>query len=179
MCVGSRRLRLKKPNRILSLDIATNTGWAVADLGKDLAVSDISYGSVSFEAPSYGLRFINSRQFFGDMLRKYKPSCVVFEMVKNARGAQWAQLFNGYLSQLLIACEEVPTPYYSYAPTEWKKKLSGSGNTSKDDVAGIVQKATDIETDDRDASDALGILLVFLADPMTSFLYSERQTGAP
>lgn len=152
-----------KLHRILAFDIATRTGWVVASLDSSHTIVRHEEGFIDFGHDSYGQRFLRARQFFTDILTKFRPVVVAYEMVDRPKGHN-AQLYPGYLSQLLVACEEKRVTYIGYSISTWKRRVAGKGNATKQEVADAVEQKLGLVTTDYDISDAAGVLLTCVTD---------------
>lgn len=152
-----------KRHCVLAFDIATRTGWVVASLDSENTITSHHEGFVHFGSDSYGLRFLRARQFFTDIISKFRPIIVAYEMVDKPKGHN-AQLYPGYLSQLLVACEEKGVTYIGYSISTWKKHVAGKGNATKEEVAEAVEHKLGLITTDYDISDAAGVLLTCVTD---------------
>lgn len=156
-----------KKCRIGAFDIASNTGWVMADLDGEGTVTQINYGDVNFgdSKKSDGERFVAARNFFRDILAKWKPKLIVSEDWEKPK-KRGAVLLHGYRAQLLTACEDSGTTYIEYLTGDWHKALTGSRQPKqvKELVADIVERDLGLSDINNDISDAAGILLVALRD---------------
>jgi len=93
----------KKPT-ILTIDLGTQTGWAVqAQTGK------ISSGTESFHRTRFeggGMLFLKFKRFLTDLKNRYAGlDYVYFEEVRRHLGTDAAHIYGGFLGQLTAWCE--------------------------------------------------------------------------
>lgn len=159
---------MMKAQRIGAFDIASTTGWIMADVDCEGTITQYHSGSACFgdHRSTDGERFVAARNFFRDLLSKWRPKLIASEDWENPKG-RTAVLLHGYRAQLLTACEDSATTYIEYMSCDWHKELTGSRQPKqvKKVVAEIVARDLGFETEDDNQSDAAGILLVTLRDP--------------
>lgn len=141
---------------VLSLDLATQTGWAY------LANGLISSGSVGFhlkkkEGP--GARFLKFRSWLREQFEIVKPEKVVYEEVMRWSSGAAAKCYCGLLAILQTECEAKGIAIQGYHVGSIKKFATGNGSASKDQmIAAAKQRGFDPTSDDE--ADALMILLL-------------------
>ena len=113
---------------ILSLDLATTTGWSYNQPSINGGVWDLSQKKGS----SAGMKLIKLRSFLQDFLNTVgQIDLIVYEKPAG-------RFINGVISVAeLVAvvktfCEDNNIDYTSYRPTEVKKWATGKGNANKD-----------------------------------------------
>src|SRR6516162_4692783 len=140
---------------ILGLDLGTSTGYCCAyhHPGDPVFVGRFSdtvmvFGQLELQALSYesgAIRFVRLRQF----LEVIKPDLVVYESVKYdppgitkinahavlARVATAAELLGAYKATVCTWAEEHNTPCTGFAISKIKKRATGKGNASKEDIS--------------------------------------------
>lgn len=137
---------------ILTLDLGTDTGWAILHDGKTVS------GSMNFKPGRFeggGMRFLRFRREFLDKFRKVHE--VYFEEVHRHTGTDAAHVYGGMLAILTAWCEENTIPYKGVGVGVLKKHITGKGNAGKGAVIAAVQKLGFKPKDDNEA-DALAIL---------------------
>lgn len=140
---------------ILSLDVATHTGWATAS---GSGVWDLSVK----KDESKGMKLIRFKSKVREICESEKIDVVVFERTagfhKNALIVQ-AEL-HGVLKLFL---EEMNIQYKAYSAAEIKKFATGKGNANKQKMIEAAQKYG-IEIIDDNHADALHIYHLALQD---------------
>lgn len=148
-----------KPTRILGIDPGTNVlGFAILDADKkNLTVIEISVLTFSHigEEHTDKLRYIFEQ--IQDIIRQYKPTEMAIEapffgknvqaMLKLGR-AQGVAMAAGMVNGLAIT---------EYMPKKIKKAVTGNGNASKEQVAGMLESILKRKFQEKyfDATDAL------------------------
>jgi len=143
--------------KILALDLGTKTGWAFGD-GKDIkrvysGVQD--FGLKRGESP--GMRLLSFDKWIYEMLAKYKPVMVGYEM-PHQRGGHSTQLLLGLLSILHVACEKAKIDYSPVHSMTLKKSATGSGKASKEQMISLATVKFKRKIIDDNEADALHIL---------------------
>lgn len=149
--------------RILGIDPGTNVlGFALIDANKK-AIKVVEIGVVTFahisDDHTVKLRYIFEQ--VQDIIRQYKPSEMAIEapffgknvqsMLKLGR-AQGVAIAAGMVNQLSIT---------EYMPKKIKRAVTGNGNASKEQVAGMLEKILNAKFSEKyfDATDALATAL--------------------
>ena len=151
--VYQKRISEKGPGkrRILGLDLGTSCGVAYADFSPGQSVSELlvymdQWGLDLGIYDSSALRHIRLRQF----LTILQPDLIGFEDVKYdapvktfaglpvgaivARVVPTAEFLGGLKVTLSVWAEERGVPLHGYAITQIKKRATGKGNASKEDM---------------------------------------------
>jgi|SRR5579863_1701509 len=138
----------------LSLDLGTNTGWAVDDGGPLVS------GSMNFKPGRHeggGMRFLRFKEFLNEMLRKHGPiEAVYYEEVRNHKGVDAAHVYGGLHAFLTAWCEHNKIPYQGVPVGEIKRHAAGKGNCGKPEMIAAMrakghQHLSDTDDDEADA----------------------------
>ncbi len=117
--------------RILSLDIATHTGWC----------TETAYGTWDLSIKrdeSSGMRILRFKAKLREILELEKIEMVVFERSQGQH--QSAVIVQSELHGVLkLVLEEANIPYRAYSPSEIKKFATGKGNANKADMIAAAQ----------------------------------------
>ena len=152
-----------KPTRILGIDPGTNVlGFALIDADKR-AVQVLEIGVVTFahvgSDHTIKLRYIFEQ--VQDLIRQYEPTEMAIEapffgknvqsMLKLGR-AQGVAIAAGMVNGLVIT---------EYMPKKIKRAITGNGNASKEQVAGMLENILHRKFQEKyfDATDALAVAL--------------------
>ena len=139
--------------KILALDIATKTGWAMCDNGR------YSSGVFDCNAKSYGKRY---SKFQNVLLTKFnfgidnKPDILVYEKAFQKSQAS-NELFNGFLAITRLILCRAETKFIAVYPNALKKWATGNGKASKQDMIDAAKLLGWNPKDDNEA-DALLLL---------------------
>lgn len=138
--------------RILALDLATRSGWAVYD-----HESGVESGTANFTPTkgNNGSRYRKCREFLQEIIDQIKPDVVYVEDIF-ARGKKTNQVLNGYRCCLEEACGVIPIN--PVAATTIKKHATGGGRASKKQMVRAVERLGYHPKDDNEA-DALALLM--------------------
>lgn len=152
---------MKKPDSqiLLALDLGNTTGWAMWQDGV------VTSGSCNFaksknsrfEGP--GMRFVRFVRFLGECPT---PTLLSFEEVRRHRGVAAAHSYGGYLSHVTAFCDsrDPQIPYEGIPVGTIKKRATGSGNCSKEEMIEACQKLMNYEPGDDNEADARWLLLL-------------------
>lgn len=144
---------------LLALDLGNTTGWAMWQNG--VVTSGTCDFTKSrhrrFEGP--GMRFVRFVRFLSDCPT---PSLLSFEEVRRHRGVAAAHAYGGYLSHVTAFCDnrDPQIPYEGIPVGTIKKRATGSGNCSKEEMVTACQKLMDYEPEDDNEADARWLLLL-------------------
>ena len=117
--------------KILALDLATKTGWALRSNGhveSGVQVFDLKRG----ESP--GMRFVRFRRWLYQMLESFEAGDVVAFEQAHHRGGAATQLCVGMSTRVLEACAELGLEHTSVHSATLKKFATGSGRASKEEM---------------------------------------------
>lgn len=154
---------METPKRILGIDPGTNVlGFAIIDADKKV-IKLIEMGVVTFahisDDHTVKLRYIFEQ--VQDLIRLHKPSEMAIEapffgknvqsMLKLGR-AQGVAIAAGMVNELVIT---------EYMPKKIKSAVTGNGNASKEQVAGMLENILGMKFSEKyfDATDALATAL--------------------
>jgi Holliday junction resolvasome RuvABC endonuclease subunit len=144
------------PN-LLTLDLGTQTGWAL--LGRDGAITS---GTVSFKPQRFeggGMPYLRFKRWLDELaLMAGEPQAVYFEEVHRHAGLDAAHAYGGFLGQLAAWCEQRAIPYQGVPVATLKKHATGKGNADKQAMIAVMQMRGFHPADDNE-TDALALLL--------------------
>lgn len=137
---------------LLSLDIATNTGWCTS-------TASGTWNLTPKKDESKGMRLIRFKAKLKEICQLEQITLIVFEQVANY--GKFPNFVGAEMQGVLkLFCEEIGIEYRSYAPTAIKKFGTGKGNAKKDlMIAAAKVYKPDVESDD----EADAIILYHLA----------------
>jgi Holliday junction resolvasome RuvABC endonuclease subunit len=139
---------------VLSLDLATQTGWAYSSAGL------VTSGSEGFQLKKKdgpGVRFLKFRSWLRDQIEIVKPELVVFEEVMRWSSGAAAKCYCGLLAILLTECEAKGISYKGVHVGTIKKSATSKGNATKDQMIQAAVALGYAPTDDNEA-DAIHLL---------------------
>lgn len=153
----------EQKTRILGIDPGTNVlGFAIIDADRK-AVQVIEIGVVTFahisEEQTVKLRYIFEQ--VQDLIRQYKPTAMAIEQPIYGKNPQ-SMLKLGRAQGVAIAAGMVNhIPTTEYLPKKIKKAVTGNGNASKEQVAGMLESILKTKLSEKyfDATDALAAAL--------------------
>jgi Holliday junction resolvasome RuvABC endonuclease subunit len=143
---------------ILSLDLATQTGWAYKSCGL------ISSGTEGFKLKKNdgpGVRFHKFRSWLREQFEIIKPEKVVYEEVMRWSSGAAAKCYCGLLAILQTECESKGIPYEGVHVGTIKKSATGKGNATKEQMIQAAMEQGFKPQDDNEA-DAIHLLLLSL-----------------
>lgn len=146
---------------VLALDIATDCGWAVLRGNGRVESGTERFAPKAHEAP--GGRFNRFRRWLVDVkqanpdLARVAYEDVVF--VGNPGAAYAVQLYGGFLAVVLMFCDHHQLEAKGYGVATVKKRFTGSGKASKDDVMKQC-RALNFNPGDHNEADAIAVLHV-------------------
>lgn len=153
--------------RLLALDLATVTGWAVQASGVTTSGSQsfARYGGCkSKPADHTGASFAMFRRWLHETIRTDKPEVIVYEEVMRWMSASSAHAFGGFRALMLEAACIHSLPCVGYKPKQVKKFWTGNGNADKDVmVAETRRRFPDLDLTDDNEADATAILHLHLS----------------
>ncbi|RYU61307.1 hypothetical protein EWI61_04750 [Methylolobus aquaticus] len=146
---------------LLTLDLGTQTGWALLS-----ADHTITSGSETFKPGRFeggGMRFLRFKRWLTELKQSTDGlDAVYFEEVRRHAGVDAAHLYGGFLAQLTAWCEHHTIPYQGVPVGTIKKHATGKGNATKADMVRAMRARGFQPVDDNEA-DALALLLWALA----------------
>jgi Holliday junction resolvasome RuvABC endonuclease subunit len=115
---------------LLSLDLATSTGWAVFAHGQRL--SQGLWKLTPGRHESAGMRFVKLRSSLNSILAGFPElSLVAFEEVAGHKGTSAAHIYGGLVAILLTWCRENGIEVTAIPVGTVKKRATGKGNAGK------------------------------------------------
>lgn len=152
---------------ILTLDLGTNTGWALQQTDGSITSGTQSFKPQRFEGG--GMRYLRFRRWLTELKACQAPDAgqpaqsglhaVYFEEVRRHASTDAAHAYGGFLATLSAWCEHHQIPYQGIPVGTIKKHATGKGNASKDDVMAAMRSRGHAPEDDNEA-DALALLHV-------------------
>lgn len=139
---------------ILALDLGTTTGYAL-HTGISMDSGSVCFNNAN-RVEGGGMRYLRFRRWLTD-----KKQCgvteVYFEEVRNHKGVHAAHVYGGFLSQLMVWCEQNDIAYSSVPVGNIKKFATGKGNSNKE---AMIQAAKNLGFDvvDDNEADAIHLL---------------------
>lgn len=158
---------------ILSLDLATNTGWALWDQQR------VTFGSANFSlkrGESPGMRFLRCRSWLRDM-KKITPNIdlIVYEQ-PHQRGGHPTQVAMGLMAEVLAFAARANIETTVVHSMTLKKWACGKGNANKKDMMKVVKShGYDVSNDDE--ADAVLMLEYVLEDLNVSGRYDTARSA--
>jgi Holliday junction resolvasome RuvABC endonuclease subunit len=142
---------------ILSLDLGTQTGWAV------LKKEHITSGTISFKNDRYhggGMRYLLFSRWLDhiESLCNRSITAVYFEEVRRHLGVDAAHAYGGFLATLTAWCEQRNIPYQGVSVGTIKHHVTGKGNATKEAVMDAMRKKGYTLLQDDNEADALALL---------------------
>ena len=104
------------------------------------------------------------RRLYGgieQLINLYKPDCAALEDPFVGKNSKTAIILGMARGAILAALANHNIPAYSYAPTTAKRTATGSGSSSKDDIAIILSSEFNINIEDipLDSTDAVALAI--------------------
>lgn len=146
--------------KILSLDLATNTGWALYDNGT------ITFGSSNFalkRGESPGMRFLRCRSWLREVLKLTGVLDLIVYEQPHQRGGHPTQVAMGLVAEVLSFAARANIETSSYHSTSIKKWATGKGNSKKE---AMIKEAKNrgYEVTNDDEADAILMMEYALSD---------------
>lgn len=141
---------------ILTLDLGTQTGWALRVPGMQQIVS----GSQPFKPGLHdggGMRFLRFRRWLEEIHGTHRLGEMYFEEVRRHKGTDAGHIYGGLLGMLTAWCEERGVPYSGVPVGTIKKHATGKGNAGKPEMIAAVTSWGFRPTDDNEA-DAIALM---------------------
>ena len=119
--------------KILTLDLATKTGWCFGHYDEPLL--DSRHGVIDFslgKGETRGHRFLKFHTWFRQLVKSQKPDRVYYEDVKRHSSNLSARVYCGLLSQVEMICAYEKIPLFDVGVGTIKKHATGKGNATKE-----------------------------------------------
>jgi crossover junction endodeoxyribonuclease RuvC len=149
--------------KILALDPATKTGWALGEDGKRVASGTWDLAPTSqrrFEGG--GMRWLRLRRLLDEVAGV--PGLVVFEEVRRHAGVDAAHAYGGALAEITAWCEAHSVPYQAVPVGQIKKFATGRGNADKPAMIEAARNRWGVEPVDDNEADAVALLHLAIAE---------------
>lgn len=142
--------------KILSLDMATKTGWAIAENNKviESGMQDFS----KRRGESNGILFLKFRRWLSEMVELNKPEVIAYERA-HFRGGAATELCVGLQTRAQEIAAEKGIELAPYTTGEIKK-FCGSGKADKSAVIKFVNERCGLSVTDDNEADAIAIVLL-------------------
>lgn len=147
--------------KILALDCATVTGWAFAVDSKIVESGIKSFAKQRGE--SNGILFMKFRKWLSDLIKAHQIDLVVFEKA-HFRGGAATEIGVGLQTRVQEIASENNIEYASYQALNIKKRITGSGKASKDDMIAYATKVLNRPPIDDNEADAVSIAMLAIED---------------
>lgn len=149
--------------KILALDIATTTGWAVLEIkGKK---ANINYGSITVNSKNR-LKEINNE--VKTLIKNHRPDIVLIEDVFFSRNFKSFKILSMMHAATYLGCVAISNPIILEANATAIRKAIGVKNTEREKIKPLVMKMINqmfgIRLKDNDVTDAIAIIIAYLND---------------
>ena len=167
--------------KVLSLDLATQTGWAV--LANGVVTSGTKgfqryLGSKSKPADHQGAGKLAFHYWIHEILRDDKPECICYEAVYRWMSSAASITYGSYHGLMMAQAANYDIPVFGYSPTHIKKFWTGKGNSKKDAmIAEAKTRHPEMEIVDDNQADALAILALHINQTMEPALVHGNPDG--
>lgn len=139
--------------KILALDVATKTGWAVGYNSPE----DITYGTKHFtDVHHFGALGAALSGFIADMVHDHRPDIIAMEKPWLMRN-NVARRLNGMCFMVEVVAHNLGIPFREFAPMSIKKHWVGSGRADKKQMLAAAKLRGYLPEDDNQA-DAIALL---------------------
>lgn len=152
--------------RVLSLDLAQTTGWALIANGIITSGSQCFAGKTKKgETQHAGNNFSRFDNWLRDRLCDDKPEAVCFEEVFRWMSSSAAHSFCGFRAIMMLQCTRKGIPCFAYSPTTIKKYWTGNGAAKKElMMETTLMRFPDLDLTDSNEADAIAILHTHFAN---------------
>jgi len=141
---------------ILTLDLGTQTGWALTCGDRDIISGSESFKPNRFEGG--GMRYLRFKRWLTELKNTTDGiDAVYFEEVRRHAGVDAAHAYGGFMAHLTAWCEHHHIPYQGVPVGTIKKHATGKGNAGKPDMIQSAQARGHSPVDDNEA-DAIALL---------------------
>ena len=147
--------------RVLALDLATTTGFAL--IGSGIITSGSQYFGTKVKKgqphPPAGLQFAQFENWLKNHLRDDKPLEIAYEEVFRWMSSSAAHVFCGLRAIMLKEALRAGIPCFAYSPTTIKKDFTGAGNAKKEVmIATALMRWPGLDYTDDNEIDSIAIL---------------------
>lgn len=153
--------------RVIALDLATTTGYALAAGGVFVHSASISFardkGTKTRPAEHIGQPMLNFQRWLRQRIQEDKPTAFAFEDVFRWSSSDAAKVFCGLRGILMLNAAYYDLPVFGYAPGHVKKYWTGNGNADKAlMVAQTITRLPELATKDMDDNEADAVAILHL-----------------
>jgi crossover junction endodeoxyribonuclease RuvC len=146
-----------RKDTILSLDLGTVTGWAIATQDGSITSGTESFKPQRFEGG--GMRYLRFKRWLAEVRTLAGGlDAVFFEEVRGHVGVDAGHVYGGFLATVTAWCEHHRVPYWGVPVGTLKKHATGKGNSNKAGMVAAVRAKGYTPADDNEA-DAIALLL--------------------
>jgi len=142
--------------KVLALDTATNTGWAVFDDEKYVESGVMSFKKKRGE--SNGILFLKFRTWVSELILTTRPDIVAYEQA-HFRGGAATEICVGLQTRVQEAAAQHEINCLPVTTSQVKKSLSGKGSASKEDQIAAARIIIGRAPLSDDEADAIGVAL--------------------
>nr|WP_281719957.1 hypothetical protein [Nitrosomonas nitrosa] len=140
----------KVGNKILALDLGTNTGWAIKQQDGTVTSGTQNFKPGRFEGG--GMRFLRFKRWLSEINNSVDGiDSVYFEEVRRHLGVDAAHAYGGFMAHLTAWCEHHNIPYQGVPVGTIKRYATGKGNAKKNDMMDKVRSWGYKPCDDNEA----------------------------
>lgn len=139
--------------KIIALDIATNTGWAVGGFDHPIVFGSRSFKNYAGQRAIMGNRFA---VWLNDMIAELKPTHMAIEAPMYAKGGA-PHLLIPLTYEAEKAANRFSLPYEEFAPRTVKKFMTGTAKATKQDMIEAA-KVIGHKVNNDDQADAIAVL---------------------
>lgn len=141
---------------LLTLDLGTQTGWALRQPDGVIASGSETFKPGRFEGG--GMRFLRFKRWLTEIKQSTDGlDAVYFEEVRRHASVDAAHAYGGFMAHLTAWCEHHQIPYQGVPVGTIKKHATGKGNAGKEDMVAAMRAKGFQPVDDNEA-DALALL---------------------
>ena len=128
--------------QILGIDPGTGrTGWGIITHEGEEKVTYVAHGCVvTSQADPMHLRLSVLYSELQNILKTYKPDCMVVEQIFFGINSRTAMSVSQARGVMLLACAQEKIPFFEYTSIAVKHLVSGSGKTEKKVMQEVVRR---------------------------------------
>jgi Holliday junction resolvasome RuvABC endonuclease subunit len=158
--------------RILTLDLATRTGWASWD-GERRESGFVDFLTKRGESP--GCRYIHFNRWLHATIEAVEPELIVYEQPFVMRSGAAAEIALGLATRVQEACALRGIEHQPVNGSTLKKWVTGRGNAKKPDmVAAVIRRFYFVTELDDNEADAIALLEYTLANLVADQLSTSK-----
>ena len=147
--------------KIVALDCASKTGWAVYVNGKYSQSGVQNFTKKRGE--SSGLMFLKFSCWLRELLMMTKPDLVAYEQ-SFKRGGAATEISYGLTTNVQEVCVDLDINYWPATVSQVKKALTGRGGANKDQMIEAAKPIIGRNPETDDEADAVGVALAAIAE---------------